>query len=95
MALSTATGFTIKGNTLFGNTSFIGKIGPNCSSLDIVPAEAPFVLDPTNTGGLVISDPYTEIPDGSALTCVQPPPGGSLWYAWFFFDHLSIVDICW
>ncbi|KAF8659128.1 hypothetical protein AX16_001898 [Volvariella volvacea WC 439] len=79
MAITSARDFTVENNTLFGNTSFIGARGPNCSSTDMVPTPAPFVLDLNNTRSLNIQSGFQFISDGDALTCVLPPEGGDFW----------------
>jgi hypothetical protein len=79
MAVTSARNFTIQGNTLFGNTSFIGSRGPNCSSTDVVPNPSPFVVDTNLTQGLSLAPDFQSIPDGNSLTCVFPPPGGDYW----------------
>ncbi|KXN89470.1 hypothetical protein AN958_05632 [Leucoagaricus sp. SymC.cos] len=79
MALTSAQNFTIQNNSLFGNTSFIGARGPNCSTTDSVPSPAPFVLDTNTTGVLSVQTGFEIIPDGDSLTCVLPPNGGDFW----------------
>lgn len=79
VAVTSADNFTVQGNTLFGNTSFIGSRGPNCSSTDVVPNPSPFVVDTNLTQGLSLAPNFQHIPDGNSLTCVFPPPGGDYW----------------
>lgn len=79
MALTSAQNFTVQNNSLFGNTSFIGARGPNCSETDTVPTPAPFVLDTNTTGSLSIQTGFGIIRDGDSLTCVLPPNGGDFW----------------
>lgn len=79
MAITSAHNFTVQGNTLFGNTSFIGSRGPNCSTTDVVPNPSPFVVDTNLTQGLSLAPGFQNIPDGNSLTCVFPPPGGDYW----------------
>ena len=78
IAMSSATNFTVQGNTLVGNTSFIGSRGPNCSSSDTTPTPAAFVLDSTVTSSNVQSD-FQTISDADSLTCIMPPDGGDYW----------------
>ncbi|KAH9938100.1 uncharacterized protein B0H18DRAFT_965550 [Fomitopsis serialis] len=47
MAISSARNFTVQGNLLTGNTSFIGGRGPNCTEGDTVPNPTAFVIDPS------------------------------------------------
>ncbi|XP_006456719.1 hypothetical protein AGABI2DRAFT_78419 [Agaricus bisporus var. bisporus H97] len=79
MALTSAQNFTVQGNILFGNTSFIGARGPNCSETDTVPTPAAFILDTNTTGSLSVQTGFEAIRDGDSLTCVLPPNGGDFW----------------
>ncbi|KAJ7462037.1 hypothetical protein FB451DRAFT_1043820 [Mycena latifolia] len=78
IAMSSARNFTVKNNVLFGNYSFIGASGPNCSTSDIVPTPAPFVYDNSTTKVTVQSD-FQLIADADSLTCVRPPENGDYW----------------
>ena len=64
---------------MFGNTSFIGARGPNCSSTDIVPSPGPFIVDLNTTKSSSIQSSFVPIDDGNSLTCVLPPNGGDFW----------------
>ncbi|KAI0638466.1 pectin lyase fold/virulence factor [Trametes polyzona] len=79
MAISSAVNFTIQGNVLVGNTSFIGSNGPNCSTTDITPSPAPFVQDQNTVQSSNIQDGFQHIPDADSLTCIMPPDGGDYW----------------
>jgi hypothetical protein len=79
MAITSAQNFTVQDNTLFGNTSFIGARGPNCSDSDTVPTPAAFILDTNTTGSLSLQTGFEGIRDGDSLTCVLPPNGGDFW----------------
>lgn len=79
IAITSAQNFTVQGNTLFGNTSFIGSRGPNCTSTDVVPNPSPFVVETNLTQSLNLQANFQHIPDGDSLTCVLPPPGGDYW----------------
>ncbi|KAI0068544.1 hypothetical protein BV25DRAFT_1792614 [Artomyces pyxidatus] len=79
MAISSARNFTVEGNTLLGNTSFIGSRGPNCSATDPTPVSAPFVIDNSNVTDTTTQSDFQPIPDGQGLTCVVPPDGGDYW----------------
>ncbi|KAI0353125.1 hypothetical protein OH77DRAFT_1484457 [Trametes cingulata] len=79
IAISSATNFTVQGNTLVGNTSFIGSNGPNCSTTDITPTPAPFVQDQNTVQSSSIQSGFQIIPDGNSLTCIVPPDGGDYW----------------
>ncbi|KAF7332675.1 Poly polymerase pla1 [Mycena kentingensis (nom. inval.)] len=78
IAVSSARNFRVEGNTLFGNTSFIGASGPNCSVADTVPAPAPFVYDGSTTD-CTLQPEFERIDDARSLTCVLPPDGGDYW----------------
>ncbi|KAJ7098634.1 hypothetical protein B0H15DRAFT_1005152 [Mycena belliarum] len=78
IAMSTARNFTIKNNVLFGNSSFIGASGPNCSASDVVPNPAPFVYDKSATE-VTLQPDFQLITDAESLTCVRPPEGGNYW----------------
>ena len=79
IAVTSARNFTIENNVLFGNTTFIGSRGPNCSTTDTTPTPQPFVYDMNNTEGLTVQSGFTQIPDGDSLTCILPPDGGDYW----------------
>jgi len=78
IAMSSATNFTVEDNVLFGNYSFIGASGPNCSTSDVVPTPAPFVYD-NSTTGITLQTSFQLIPDADSLTCVLPPENGDYW----------------
>lgn len=77
IGMTSARNFTVEGNILFGNTSFIGLRGPNCSSDDTIPNPAAFVIDESTVSQSTTQTNFTSIADGNGLTCVQPPPGKS------------------
>jgi hypothetical protein len=79
MAITSARNFTMQNNVLFGNTSFIGSKGPNCTTYDTVPTPQPFVVDYNNTDTLTLQSNFDQIPDGDSLTCILPPDGGDYW----------------
>ncbi|KAI0650454.1 hypothetical protein C8Q79DRAFT_998300 [Trametes meyenii] len=79
VAISSASNFTVQGNVLVGNTSFIGSNGPNCSSTDVTPSPAPFVQDQSTVQSSNIQGGFQIIPDGNSLTCIIPPDGGDYW----------------
>lgn len=67
--------FTVQGNTLFGNLSFIGSQGPNCSDSSLPPAEA-FVVDAVRvTESNIQTENMTTVPDADTLTCINPSDG--------------------
>lgn len=79
IAISGAKNFTVEGNQLFGNTSFIGSRGPNCSSVDATPSAHDFVLDTNQTQSSTTQLDFQAISDGDTLTCILPPDGGDYW----------------
>ncbi|KIJ22646.1 hypothetical protein M422DRAFT_57130 [Sphaerobolus stellatus SS14] len=79
IALTSAYNFTVQGNTLVGNTSFIGSRGPNCSTTDQTPQSEPFVIQTTSVNGSNAQSDFANIVDGNSLICVVAPPGGDFW----------------
>lgn len=80
IAVTSATNFTVQSNSLFGNTSFIGAVGPNCSITDVdIPTPAAFVIDRNLTSGMTLQSDFTNITNGDSITCVAPPAGGDFW----------------
>jgi hypothetical protein len=79
IAITSARNFTVQNNDLFGNTTFIGSRGPNCTNYDSTPTPQPFVVDRNNTDGLTLQSEFTQITDGDSLTCILPPDGGDYW----------------
>ncbi|THH11505.1 hypothetical protein EW145_g634 [Phellinidium pouzarii] len=79
IALTSAQNFTVEGNSLFGNTSFIGSRGPNCSSVDTTPSTQGFVIENNTTQSSTTQTDFQAITDGSSLTCIVPPSDGDFW----------------
>lgn len=79
IAISSARNFTVQGNVLTGNTSFIGSQGPNCSTTDITPTPVAFVQDQNTVQSSNIQNGFQTVPDGDSLTCIIPPDGGDFW----------------
>ncbi|KLO11233.1 hypothetical protein SCHPADRAFT_831467 [Schizopora paradoxa] len=79
IAMSGARNFTVEGNTLIGNTSFIGSRGPNCSSVDQTPTPAAFVMDQNTVTQSTTQSDFVNIQDGDTLTCIEPPTDGDYW----------------
>ncbi|EJU06387.1 hypothetical protein DACRYDRAFT_73816 [Dacryopinax primogenitus] len=74
IAVSSAENFTIIGNSLSGNTSFIGSRGPNCSADQILPAPEAFVWNITTTLDSTLQPGFADL-DVDSLTCIQPVDG--------------------
>ncbi len=79
IAITSAHNFTIQGNILVGNTSFIGSRGPNCSASDPTPSSAAFVVGSANVTTSNLQSQFQSVQDAKGLTCVIPPPGGNYW----------------
>jgi len=79
IAITSATNFTVQGNSLFGNSSFFGSRGPSCPTTNTVLSPAPFVAEVNYTSSISISSNFVNISDGNTLTCVLPPNGGDFW----------------
>jgi len=79
IGVTSAHNFTIQGNFLSGSTSFIGARGPNCSTSDIVPPPAPWILDTNTTDSLSVQTGFEVIPGADSLICIVPPDGGNFW----------------
>jgi parallel beta-helix repeat protein len=78
-AITSAQNFTVQGNILVGNTSFIGSRGPNCSASDPTPPSAAFVVGPANVTTSNLQSEFQPMQDAKGLTCVIPPAGGDYW----------------
>lgn len=79
IAATSSRNFTISGNIVKGNTSFIGARGSLCKPSDVVPSPAPFIVDPATTKSMTLQSDFQTIQDGDSLTCVLPPNGGDFW----------------
>jgi parallel beta-helix repeat protein len=79
IAVTSARNFTVQGNILIGNTSFIGARGPNCSASDPTPASAAFIVELANVTTTSLQSGFQSVQDAEGLTCVLPPDGGNYW----------------
>lgn len=79
IAITSAQNFTVQGNTLVGNTSFIGSRGPNCSASDPTPSSAAFIVGSVNVTTSNLQAQFQSVQDAKGLTCVIPPAGGDYW----------------
>jgi len=75
IAMSSAKNFTITGNTLTGNTSFIGQSSVNCSKGEAIPDNEPFVVDQNNTQDSTTQSDFFNISNGDNLPCLVAPNG--------------------
>ncbi|KAI0286457.1 hypothetical protein BC826DRAFT_1048396 [Russula brevipes] len=79
IAVATAQNFTVQGNTLFDNTSFITSRGPNCNASETIPTSAPFIVDPSNVTNTTLQSDFQAVQNCKMVTCVVPPNGGNNW----------------
>lgn len=79
IAVTSAHNFTVQGNILVGNTSFIGSRGPNCSASDPTPPSAAFIAGSANVTTSNLQSQFQSVQDAKGLTCVLPPAGGDYW----------------
>ena len=79
IAITSAQNFTVQGNALFGNTSFISSRGPNCSASDPTPQSTAFIVEWANVTTSALQSDFQSVQDAKGLTCVQPPDGGDFW----------------
>ncbi|KAI0773366.1 hypothetical protein BC629DRAFT_717391 [Irpex lacteus] len=79
MAITSAVNFTVENNTLIGNTTFIGARGPNCSTTEMTPSPAAFIIDPNTVNTSTVQDGFATVGNGDGLTCILPPDGGDFW----------------
>jgi len=82
MAAAVLNNFTVIGNKMLEDTSFIGSVGPNCSTVDVTPPPQPYVFNATQ---IVNSNMQPEFvnQDADALTCILPDGGKH------FYRHLT------
>jgi len=79
IAMTSARNFTVEGNVLVGNTTFIGARGPNCTADDAVPTPEAFVVELSTVTLSTEQTDFKNVSDGDSLTCILPPPGGDYW----------------
>jgi parallel beta-helix repeat protein len=79
IGMTSAHNFTVQGNILVGNTSFIGSRGPNCSASDPTPPSAAFIVGSANVTTSNLQSEFQSVQDAKGLTCVRPPAGGDYW----------------
>jgi hypothetical protein len=79
MAITSAQNFTVQGNILVGNTSFISSRGPNCSASDPTPPGAAFIVSSVNVTTSNLQSQFQSVQDARGLTCVIAPAGGDYW----------------
>jgi parallel beta-helix repeat protein len=93
IAITSATNFTVKGNSFFGNSSFIGARGPTCPISDSVPTPAPFITEAKTTSSMSISSNFVNVSYANSLTCMLPPNGGDFWPIRYNSSNLTTGSI--
>ncbi|KIO32779.1 hypothetical protein M407DRAFT_13820 [Tulasnella calospora MUT 4182] len=71
MAAAAVSNFTVSGNTIDEDVSFIGSVGPNCSTTDVTPEPAPFVFNSSQVFDSSMQQAFVDR-DADALTCILP-----------------------
>lgn len=71
MVVSSARNFTVQGNVLFGNTSFVAARGPNCSASDPTPPSGPFIVQRSDVIASNLQSDFVTVQDATGLTCIQ------------------------
>lgn len=75
IVMSAVQNFNVHNNALFGETSFIGSPGPNCSESYTFPSPQPFVASQTSVAECKLQSDFEIVPDIAALTCIVPDAG--------------------
>jgi hypothetical protein len=71
MAAAVLNNFTVMENKVLDDTTFIGSVGPNCSTTDITPEPEPFVFNSSQIINSQMQSEFVER-DADALTCILP-----------------------
>ncbi|KAG8976975.1 hypothetical protein FRB90_008953, partial [Tulasnella sp. 427] len=71
MAAATIQNFTVSGNTVDDDVTFIGSVGPNCSTTDATPAPEPFVYNSSQVLDSSMQQAFVDR-DADSLTCILP-----------------------
>lgn len=74
MAAAVLTNWTVSGNTVDADTTFIGSVGPNCSTSDATPTPEPFVFNSTEITDSNFQPDFVDR-DADSLTCILPDNG--------------------
>lgn len=72
IVISSARNFTVQGNVLFGNTTFVAARGPNCSFSDPTPPSGPFIVQGSDVTASRLQSDFLNVQDATGLTCIQP-----------------------
>lgn len=76
MGINSAVNFTVQGNYLFGNTSWIGTKGPNCTDTPTLPAVEAFVVDANRVlSSNIQTENMATVDSADSLTCIVPSDG--------------------
>ncbi|VDB97125.1 unnamed protein product [Peniophora sp. CBMAI 1063] len=79
MAVTSARNFTIQGNSLWGNTTFISEPSENCTVGLTIPTSASFVVASQNVTDSSIQSDFSTVDRADGLTCIEAPSSGALW----------------
>lgn len=71
MAAAVVSNWTVTGNTIDNDVSFIGSVGPNCSKTDATPEPAPFVFNSSQIFDSTMDEAFVNR-DADSLTCILP-----------------------
>lgn len=74
MAAAVVSNWTVTGNTIDNDVSFIGSVGPNCSKTDATPEPAPFVFNSSQIFDSTMDEAFVNR-DADSLTCILPDNG--------------------
>ena len=75
MAAAVIQNFTIIGNTIGEDVTFIGSVGPNCSTSDVTPTPEPLVFNSSQVIDSNLQPGFVD-KDTDSLTCILPDNGG-------------------
>lgn len=73
MAVADVDHFTVTGNIIASDTTFVGAVGPNCSVPLTQPPPAALVYNSSQIGDSVLQSGFEDA-DADALLCLIPDP---------------------
>ncbi|KAG8882625.1 hypothetical protein FRB97_007971 [Tulasnella sp. 331] len=74
MAAAVLSNWTVTGNTVDNDVTFIGSLGPNCTKGETYPDPEPFVFNSTELTDCTMDQAFVE-KDTDSLTCILPDSG--------------------
>lgn len=74
MAAAVLSNWTVTGNTVDSDVTFIGSLGPNCTAGETYPSPEPFVYNTTELSNCTMDQAFVE-KDTDSLTCILPESG--------------------